>query len=205
MIIGGPGIFGFKIMEGMTWGVGDLSIKERIQKVIEAGVDQFGGNSNTEELVELIEEGRISEGRIDESARRLLRAKFQMGLFDNPFVDIEKAVKTVGRADFVEKGKLAQRKSIVMLKNNMLPDSSFVLPLGGKQKVYVENFDKAVAGQYATVVDRLVDADFAILRLHTPWVPRTGASFFENFFHQGDMDFKEPEWSCRFIRRIWCK
>jgi beta-glucosidase len=195
MIIGGPSILGIEVMGGMTWGVDDLSVKERIQKVIEAGVDQFGGSSNTTELVELVKEGKISEARIDESARRLLRAKFQMGLFDNPYVDIEKAVKTVGRADFVEKGKLAQRKSIVMLKNNILPDSSFVLPLNTKQKIYVENFDKEVAGNYATVVDSLDDADFALLRLQTPWIPRTGANFIENFFHQGDMDFKEPELS----------
>ena len=195
MIIGGPRIFGIEVMEGMTWGVDELTVKERIQKVIEAGVDQFGGSLNSVELVELVQEGNISESRIDESARRLLRAKFQMGLFENPFVDVEKAIKTVGRNDFVKKGQMAQRKSIVMLKNNMMPDSSFVLPLDNKQKVYVENFDKAVAENYATVVDSLNEADFAILRLHTPWLPREGASFFEKWFHQGDLDFKEPELS----------
>ena len=193
-IIEGMKLFGFEFM-GMPWGVDELTVKERIQKVIDAGVDQFGGNSNSKELLELVRENRISEKRIDESVRRLLRAKFIMGLFDNPYIDVESAVNIVGKKEFVEKGKLAQRKSIVMLKNKMNTDSSYVLPLKKSSKIYIENIDKKVAAQYATVVDSLNDADIAILRLQTPWVSREGANFFENFFHQGDLDFKEPELS----------
>ncbi len=192
MIIGGLRIVGFEFM-GMPWGVDDLTIKERIQKVVDAGVDQFGGNSNSDELIELVNEGNIAESRIDESARRLLRAKFVMGLFDNPYIDAGNAVNIVGKKEYVEKGKIAQRKSIVMLKNQMNADSSFVLPLNSSSKVYIENIDIIIANQYATVVDSPDEADFAILRLQTPWIPREGASFIENFFHQGDMDFKEPE------------
>lgn len=194
MIISGLRILGYEFM-GAPWGVDDLSIKERIQKVVDAGVDQFGGNSNAKELLELVNEGYISESRIDESARRLLRAKFKMGLFDNPYIDAGNAVNIVGKKEYVEKGKIAQRKSIVMLKNQMNADSSFVLPLNKSKNIYIENIEKSVAGQYATVVDSLDEADFAILRLETPWVPREGASFFENFFHQGDLDFKEPDLS----------
>jgi beta-glucosidase len=194
-IIEGFKLMGIPIMEGMTWGVDDLTLKERIKKVIDAGADQFGGNSNTHELIELVNDGQITENRIDESVRRLLRAKFQMGLFDDPYVDVEKATQTVGKKEFIEKGKIAQRKSIVMLKNQMKADSSFQLPLPNDVKIYVENIDKGIAGQYATVVDNLEDADFVILRLNTPWVPQEGGSFFENFFHQGDLDFKEPELS----------
>jgi beta-glucosidase len=194
-IIKGMGVMGIEIFEGATWGVDDLSVKERIQKAIEAGIDQFGGSSNTRELVELVYENKINETRIDDSARRLLRAKFQMGLFDNPYIDVENAVITVGKSEFVEKGKIAQRKSIVMLKNHMNDDSSYVMPLNENIKIYVENIEKSIAGKYATVVDSLDEADFAILRIQTPWVPRDGANFFENFFHQGDMDFKEPELS----------
>jgi len=167
-IVEGFGFLGFEMFESTGWGVDHLSIKERINKVIDAGVDQFGGNFNTDELLELIEEGRISESRIDESSRRILRTKFQLGLFDNPYVDVEAAQNIVGNNEHMEMGKLAQRKSIVLLKNKMNPDSSHMLPLSGKIKVYVENIDKEVAGKYAIVVDSLDEADIAILRMQTP-------------------------------------
>ena len=149
---------------------------------------------NTKELLALVEEGQISEERIDESVRRILRTKFQLGLFENPYVDVENAVATVGRKEFIEKGKIAQRKSIVLLKNEMNVDSSFALPLSGKPIIYVENIDKDIASQYATVVDSLDDADFAVLRLQTPWDPREG-NMIESFFHQGRLHFSEPELS----------
>jgi beta-glucosidase-like glycosyl hydrolase len=60
---------------------------ERVLKALEAGVDQFGGESCPEYVVELVKAGKISEARLDVSLRRLLRLKFQLGLFDNPFVD----------------------------------------------------------------------------------------------------------------------
>lgn len=193
-IVEGFGALGIEMFEGPGWGVDDLDIKERVKKVIDAGVDQFGGNMNTQELLELIAEGKIAKARIDESARRILRTKFQLGLFDNPYVDVDRAVSMVGSKEHMEKGKIAQRKSIVLLKNEMEQDSSFVLPLSGKPNLYVENMDKHVVSQYGTVVDSLADADFAILRLQTPWEPRDG-NFIEAMFHQGRLDFKEPELS----------
>ena len=147
------------------------------------------------ELLELVDEGIISESRIDLSARRLLRAKFDMGLFDNPFVDETRAVEIVGRDDFMEKGRLAQRKSIVLLKNDR-----DILPLKRGLKIYTEGMDKETAGLYATEVDSPEEADVAILRLTTPsGDDRMGSSlidrFIESMFQQGDLDFKEPELS----------
>ncbi|MGM0620368.1 MAG: glycoside hydrolase family 3 N-terminal domain-containing protein [Bacteroidota bacterium] len=191
-IIEGFKIFGFELVEAKSWGVEDLTIKKRIKKAIDAGVDQFGGNMNTKELVELVEDDIVSEARLDESVARLLHAKFKMGLFDNPFVDVEKAKQTVGNPEFVEKGKLAQRKSIVLLKNEMTTDSTFVLPLKKNPKIFIENIERETAEKYAAVVDSLHKADFAVLRLQAPWEPRSG-DIVENLFHQGALDFKEPE------------
>jgi beta-glucosidase len=193
-IIEGFSVLGREIVETKAWGVEHLTVGERIQKAIEAGVDQFGGNMNTLELVSLIKEGVIAEERIDESARRLLRAKFALGLFDNPYVDEDQAVNIVGNPDFVAKGRLAQRKSMVLLKNNGSDQGSFTLPLSGNERIYIENIDKQQASQYATVVDEISEADFAVLRLQAPWEPRKG-DFVESFFRQGDLDFKEPELS----------
>ncbi len=191
-IVEGFSIFGFTLFESTGWGVDELSPKQRIKKIIDAGVDQFGGNSNSDELLELIAEGEISEARIDESVRRLLRAKFQLGLFDNPYLDVDVAVRTVGKKEFVEKGKEAQRKSIVLMKNVMNADSSMSLPLLGNIRIYVENISLDVAGNYATVVDSLDDADVAILRLQTPWQEMNG-NFIEAMFHQGQLNFQTSE------------
>ena len=75
------------IWPARAWGVEHLSEVERVGKALEAGVDQFGGESCPEHVVELVKTGRLSEARLDQSVRRLLRLKFQLGLFDNPFVD----------------------------------------------------------------------------------------------------------------------
>ena len=70
-----------------------------------------------EVIVQLVREGKVSEERIDQSIRRLLREKFRLGLFDNPYLDVDAAEKIVGQAEFRQAGELAQRKSIVLLKN----------------------------------------------------------------------------------------
>jgi beta-glucosidase len=191
-IVEGFGMFGIEMFEGPGWGVDDLSVKERIKKIIEAGVDQFGGNNNTGELLELVREGQVSEARIDESVRRLLKDKFLLGLFDNPYLDPEVAAQTVGKKEYRDKGLKAQRKSIVLLKNKIKPDSSTVLPLKQGVKIYIENIQKDIAGEYTIVVDSLKDADYALLRLQTPWEDRSG-NLMESMFHQGKLDFDKAE------------
>ena len=185
-------LFGlFKFMDSTSWGVEDLTPTQRFHKAIEAGVDQFGGQFQTHRIMELVSTGQISEARIDQSVRRLLRLKFQLGLFDQPYVDEDEAAAVCGRADFQEQGKLAQRKSIVLLKNGPAPGGE-VLPLSGRPKVYVENMDRQVVAQYAEVVETPQEADLALLRLCTPWRP-IGKGFLEKIFHQGDLDFEEEE------------
>lgn len=192
-IIEGFSFLGREIVEAKDHGVQDLTVQQRIQKVIEAGVDQIGGNDNTDDMLALVRSGTISEDRIDESVRRLLRAKFQMGLFDNPYVDESKVSSIVAHPDFVEAGLLAQKKSLVLLKNDTLAGRS-ALPLKKGIKVYVENISKETISKYVTVVETLEEADVAIVHLQTPWEPRNG-DFVERMFHQGYLDFHEPELS----------
>ena len=169
-----------------AWGVEHLSLGERIVKCLDAGIDQFGGESCPEALIELAEAGKVSEARLDASVRRLLRDKFRLGLFENPYVDEAAAPNIAGNAAFRAAGELAQRKSIVLLKN----DGS--LPLKDRPKLYIENIAPEAAARYGDVVESPSAADVAILRLQTPYEPR-GNTFLENFFHAGDLDFKEPE------------
>jgi beta-glucosidase len=162
-----------------------LSEVERVKKAIEAGVDQFGGESRPELVVQLVEAGQIAEARLDESVRRLLRQKFQLGLFDNPFIDTEQVPQVLGRADFQAVADVSQRRAMVLLKNK-----DDVLPLSGQPKLFVQNLDAAVAAQYGTVVATPDEADLAILRLETPWYPVDTANTFAQRFHHGDLDFK---------------
>jgi beta-glucosidase len=169
-----------------AWGVEKLSQKERVQRIIESGVDQFGGENLPDLVVQLVKEGKISEARIDSSIRRLLRQKFELGLFDNPFVDETKAAQIVGNPQFVKMGEESQRRAITLLKND-----NKALPLKqGALKIYVKNVDPKVAAQYGTVVDKPEDADIAILRLNTPWVPVETDIPMAKGFHHGDLDFK---------------
>lgn len=179
-------ILGRTVMAERAWGVENLSLAERAKKVIDAGVDQFGGEACPEVIIELVHEGKISEERINESIRRLLRDKFKLGLFDNSYLDVNAADNIVGKAEFREAGELAQRKSIVLLKNEKQ-----TLPLKSGLKVYVENIKPESISQYSEVVANVEDADIAILRLSSPYQKRKG--LLESFFHAGDLDFKEPE------------
>jgi len=173
-------------MPARAWGVEHLSRLERTQKAIEAGVDQFGGEACPEVIVQLVHEGKIREARIDQSIRRLLREKFKLGLFDNPYLDVDAAEKIVDNSEFRKVGELAQRKSIVLLKNDKQ-----TLPLKNGLKIYVEGIKPEAIAQYGEVVNDVSKADIAILRLVTPYEKRKG--FIERFFHAGDLDFKEPE------------
>ena len=93
---------GVAIWPARAWGVEHLSEKERVKKVILAGVDQFGGEHRPELIVELVNEGEISEERIDESVRRIVRQKFQLGLFDDPYVDIDEVDSKIGTSEFLQ-------------------------------------------------------------------------------------------------------
>jgi beta-glucosidase len=185
-------LFGlFKFMDATSWGVEHLTSAERFLKAIEAGIDQFGGQYQTHRVLELVAAGKLEEARIDQSVRRLLRLKFRLGLFEGPYVDEDAADAICGSPEFREKGRLAQRKSIVLLKNGGTAQGAF-LPLAGWPRVYVENVDREIAGRYVDVVETPQEADLAILRLRTPW-RRMGRGFLERIFHQGDLDFEAEE------------
>ena len=71
-----------------------------------------------EPLLEAVRKGLISEEVLDEAVRRVLRVKFLIGLFDNPFVDPEEAEKTCGCEEHTQLALEAARKSMVLLKND---------------------------------------------------------------------------------------
>ncbi|MFI5154274.1 MAG: glycoside hydrolase family 3 protein [Chitinophagales bacterium] len=174
-----------------AWGVEKLNKEERVQRIIEAGVDQLGGENLPEIIVQLVKDGRLSEHRIDESVVRLLRLKFELGLFENPFIDEKKAGEIVGKAEFMKAGQDAMRRSITLLKND-----NHALPLAtNKLKIFVKGINPKVAAEYGMVVTDPKQADIAIIRLKTPSypIPETKGNPIAGFFHFGDLDFKGKE------------
>jgi len=177
---------GTTIWPARAWGVEKLSPEQRVKKVIDAGVDQFGGENLPELVVNLVKSKQITEARIDTSIRRLLRQKFELGLFDHPFVDADKAATLVGNAVFSQEGEASQRRAMTLLKN-----TDKKLPLKpGTLKLYIKNIDPKVASEYGVVVDKPADADIAIIRLNTPFYPVATKNPFALMFHHGDLDFK---------------
>lgn len=168
-----------------AWGVEHLSAAERVRKILDAGADQFGGENCPELVVELVQKGLVPEARLDQSVRRLLRMKFQLGLFDNPFIDPGRVTHVFGRPDSIALGEQMQKRAMTLLKNE-----NAALPLQGRQKIFVKNFDAAAAAQFGEVVATPQEADFAIIHLDAPWYPVETKNPFALDFHHGDLDFK---------------
>lgn len=176
-------------MPARAWGVEYLTELERAARVLDAGVDQFGGEQRPELIVQLVEEGVVSEARIDVSVRRLLHEKFVLGLFDNPFVDPDQAAQTVGKPSFVRLGAEAQRATYTLLKNQ-----NDILPIKNYEgtKVYIEGFDTTyLDGRALKLVNTPDDADIALIRLQAPYEPRPGG--FEASFHAGSLEYNATE------------
>ena len=163
------GELGFKGAICTDWGVvgngplkpslqGKTTKKDNMEMIINAGVDQMGSETQPELVLELVKEGRVSEERIDQAASRILQWHFILGLFENPYVDPEKATRILQSPENEEFGIECQRVSNVLLTNNG------TLPAKEGVKIFVEGIAPETAALYGTVVDKPADADIVIYR-----------------------------------------
>ena len=150
------------VVTGRIWGVEAFTIEERYLKSVEAGVDQYGGESDPEYIVDLVNSGAISEARIDESVRRILKNKFDLGLFEEPFVDEAAISELVNLPEYTALGMQAQRNAVVLLDNETAQ-----LPLAAKTRIFVDGLEPSVAANYGTVVNTPEEADVVLLFLNT--------------------------------------
>ena len=125
-------------IDGKVWGVENLNMAERHYKVLMAGADQFGGNNDMKPIIDAYAMGVKEHGeakmraRMEQSAVRLLRNIFQVGLFENPYVNPAETKATVGKPEFMQAGFQAQLQSIVLLKNK-----ANLLPIKEKKTLYI--------------------------------------------------------------------
>ena len=176
---------------GKPWGMEAFNEAERHYKILQAGVDQFGGNNEIGPVIEAYQMWSKEFGeqsareRFELSARRLLLNVFRVGLFENPYLSTAETEAIVGKPEFMQEGYDAQLKSVVMLKNH----ANQVLPIKDRQKVYVpkrhfpaipgiwggisedkveEPISLALVSKYFEVVDDPSQADFAICLIQEP-------------------------------------
>ena len=127
------------ISTGMPWGVEQLSRPERFAKAIDAGVNAFAGDGNPQPLLDAVAQGLVSEADLDRSVGYLLAEMFDLGLFENPYVDPDHAQATADDGEIQALADEAHRKSMVLLRND--PGA---LPLIGHgvvpTRLYVEVF-----------------------------------------------------------------
>lgn len=132
-----PTVDGFGVM---SHGAECLPEAERYLKILDNGVDMFGGCSRIQPILDAYRLGCERYGkvamrkRMEESAARILTVMFRLGLFDNPYLEPEVSKKNVGCPEYVEAGLEAQRRSVVLLKNQ-----NQCLPLKKGTKIYVPN------------------------------------------------------------------
>lgn len=175
---------------GMCWGVENVPVAERHFMILEAGVDQFGGQNDKGPVLEAYQMwvdkyGKESaDQRFQKSAYRLLLNVFRVGLFENPYLDPAETTTIVGCPEYMEAGYDVQQKSVVMLKNHKQ-----TLPVAEKKNVYVpkRHFVKSMGffgptgedkwdypisldlvKKYYNVVDDPKDADFALVLINEP-------------------------------------
>ncbi|MEL6255240.1 MAG: glycoside hydrolase family 3 N-terminal domain-containing protein [Bacteroidota bacterium] len=192
------------------WGVESLTEAERHYRVIMAGCDQFGGNNEVEPVLVAYQMGVREIGeeamrkRMEKSAVRLLRNIFRLGLFENPYVEVEETKAIVGNPEFMKAGYEAQLKSLVLLKNK-----GAVLPISKEKSVYIpQRFVPAAQGffgpptpahwenpispelrkDYVNITDDPNKADLAIVVINNPENGRT-AGYDEEAAKKGDNGF----------------
>jgi len=176
-----------------AWGLEDKSIEEQILVAIEAGTDILSGFNNNKQLLDLVTSGKLPESRVNESVEKLLKEQFQLGLFENPYVDPNRAAYLLGNVAFQRKANIAQRKSVVLLQNRgILPmafpqqqdslniftvgmrSTSFTDPAWSKLRIVRGDYD-AKKGEKMPLINQ--NTDFAIVRVHVYNTPDGGRRF----------------------------
>lgn len=177
----------------MCWGVEDLSRVERFAKAINAGVDQLGGEEDPEPLLEAVRAGLVTESRIDDAVRRTLVQKFELGLFERPFVDPAAANAVIGDPAVAAAAVDAQRRALVVLEAARRP-----MIVGDDIVLADDPIADALTERGITVTDDPAVATRAVVVTATPHQQLHPGHFFGRIHHEGDTDFDvdDDEW-CR--------
>jgi beta-glucosidase len=161
------------VLGNTGWGVESLTTAERFAKGVKAGASIFSDNNDPSQLIVAVQTGLLTEGELDPHVSRLLTEMFNLGLFEQPYVDPDAAQASIESQEALNLQYQANLESIVLLRNE-----TGLLPLAAGKKVYAEVFAgtrsatqtaalKALlaAEPAVTVVDTVDQADVALVWL----------------------------------------
>ncbi len=195
----------FNIVQGMSlprlgvhlapraWGLEQTTALERVVRLFDAGVDQFGGEDDPAVFLEALDRGLVSEQRLDDSVRRVLLEKARLGVLTTDDLEVERAATAastieIAGADHQRIADRVRRASVVALAGSPVR-------LTPETRVYAEGVARAAVAARAVPVDSPDEAEVAIVRIAAPFEPREG--LLEQAFHQGSLAF--PEETVRHI------
>ncbi|MEO8333869.1 MAG: glycoside hydrolase family 3 N-terminal domain-containing protein [bacterium] len=186
----------------MPWGVESLTKEQRFAKGMNAGIDQFGGVDDGQPLAAALSAGLLTQARLDEAVARIMKVKFDLGLFENPYVDIARAAQLAASTTTQREATNAQSRALVVLENSR---GAMMLPKAGA-KLFVHGVDAAVAtARGYLVVTNAADADVALLRINAPFQTLHPTFFFGSFQHEGDLDYKDADSSLALVKATAAK
>jgi beta-glucosidase len=129
------------VLGNNAFGVEKLTVPERFAKAVKAGVSLFSDNGDPKGLIDAVHQGLVTEADLDARVTPLLKEIFQLGLFENPYTDPDKAQAIANSPASAARADEAHRKSIVMLRNDKK-----LLPIRNATKIYVAIFAEQPAG-----------------------------------------------------------
>ena len=147
------------IVTDRAWGLEKKTVAERVAAAINGGTETLSGFSENKTIVDLVSAGLVSEARVTEAAKRLLKEQFQLGLFENPYVVAPQATTTVGADAHRALGMEIQRKSVVLLQNLDQDGGGKALPLKAGARLYTMGMAKSDTEKHGFTV---TDGDAAV-------------------------------------------
>ena len=129
------------VLGNNAFGVEALAVPQRFAKAVRAGVNIFSDNNNPQGLIDAVNQHLLEERELNPSVEYLLTEIFQLGLFEHPYADPEKAQAIANSPTSAARADDAHRKSVVLLRNEKK-----ILPLAGVTSVYAEVLAEPAAG-----------------------------------------------------------
>lgn len=179
-------VFG-KPFPARAWGVEHLDRHQRVSKLLNAGVDQFGGEHDTQLVLDLLESGDITEDRVDASVRRTISLMRDLGL-TAPNSGSSETSPVIGSAEHIDLGVATQAASLTVLTNKTVTEAP-LLPISAPQQAYLVGVDASALPDGWTA-SPLETATIALVRAHAPFEERD-TYFLENGMEQGSLDLGE--------------